>query len=141
MIQFFFFALNNTPLSRDGRKDLVQYFVLQLPALRQQRILFKNVRPENVFIQNFFSRHSVLSFKRRSNLDRSRQLAMLPENISRHLAQLHQVYQKYDIKSPEQVFNNDESGFSARTTDRSRGKALFEVKTRSDLVALEWLPM
>lgn len=62
---------------------------------------------------------------------------MLPDNISRRLARLQQVYQNYDGKSAEQVFKIDESSFYAWNADRSRDKALLQGNARLNLVALE----
>lgn len=133
-----YFVRNNSPRSRDGLKDLVQYFLLRLPVSRPQNIVFNNGIPGNVFIQNFLSRRSDLAFKFRSKFDRSRELAISQGKQFPSSCSLHQEYQKNNIKSGEQVFNIDESGFSASSADRSKAKALFNGNTRSYSVALEY---
>ncbi|PXF46225.1 hypothetical protein BWQ96_04010 [Gracilariopsis chorda] len=63
---------------------------------------------------------------------------MSPTPLAKNFARLKQVFNEYKITKPEQVFNIDESGFSTRTTSRSRAKAVFDAKGRSNSVELNW---
>ncbi|PXF44948.1 hypothetical protein BWQ96_05312 [Gracilariopsis chorda] len=105
------FSHCGTPLSRNCLKDLVQHYVRSLPQQRKTKLPFRNDRPGDGFVRNFIRRHPDLSLKRRSQLEKPRQLAMSPTNLAKHFARLKQVFKEYKITKPEQVFNIDESGF------------------------------
>ena len=63
---------------------------------------------------------------------------MCPENIAKHYARLQQAYDEYGIKSGEQIFNLDETGFSTKTAYRTRAKGVMEAKGRSNGTDLKW---
>lgn len=57
---------------------------------------------------------------------------MSAETLTQYFGRLAQKYEKYDIKSPHQVFNIDENGFAAGTAVRARSKALFDFEGGSN---------
>ena len=132
------FAARGNPLSRPCFRDLVKTFELGLPIQKQMKITFKNLRPGDDFVRKFVERHPQLRLKRRTQLEMSRARAMSAENLAKHFARLKQAYEKYNITSPSQKFNLDESGFSMRTASRARAKALFDAEARSNSIELKW---
>ena len=63
---------------------------------------------------------------------------MCPENISKHYARLQQAYDEYGIRSGEQIFNLDETGFWTRTACCARAHGVMEAKGRRNAIELKW---
>lgn len=63
---------------------------------------------------------------------------MSSELLAKHFALLSITYCSYNIKSPRQLFNIDESGLSTRTESRTWAKALTRTDSRCDSVELKW---
>ena len=59
-------------------------------------------------------------------------------NLALHYARIQLAYKRYEIVSPKQVFNIDESGCSARTGGRGKSKAIMRAKVRSNCTDLEF---
>lgn len=132
------FSSKGTPLSRECFKELVKCFVQRLPQKRRNQLAYANDKPGDCFVRNFLKRHEQITLKRRTNLQKMRADAMSPQNLAEHFARLAQAYKEYQICSPEQIFNIDESGFSVRTATHARSKALFNSKGRSNSTELKW---
>ena len=126
------------PLSHADIADMVQVFVLRLPKHVRERLPFKNNRPGPDFVRSFLKRHSKIRMRRRAALEQKRKTAMSPHNMAMHFARLKKAYTRFEIVSPAQVFNIDESGVSTRTGGRGKGKAAMNAEGRSNAVELEF---
>ena len=76
--------------------------------------------------------------RRRAALELARKYAMRPRTLEMHFARLAQEYKKYDITSPRQLFNIDESGVLTRNGGRGKGKANMRASGRSNATELEF---
>lgn len=132
------FADRAFPLRTEDILDMIQMFVARLPAARRRRLPFKQNRPGHDFMVGFMRRHPALTFRRRASLEQQRKLSMCPRTMAMHFARLVRAYIFFNIVSPRQVFNIDESGVSSRTGGRGKGKAVMRSKGRSNSVELEF---
>jgi hypothetical protein len=118
------YARLGTLMSRSGLQDLAASLISAMPPAQRGSLGFKNDRPGVYWVDSFLQRHPNLSLRRRANLEFGRADAMTAENLATHFSGLAMTYKQYKITSADQVYNLDEIGFSVRSADRGRAKAL-----------------
>lgn len=109
------FADNGFPLSRHNMGDAIQLYVNRLPQHHKDKISFWDNRPGKDFLKSFLRRHLELQMRRRAALKLSCKCAMSANTLARHFTRISKLYQEYNITSPSQILNLDESGISTRT--------------------------
>ena len=126
------------PLSMSDISDMAQLIVSRMPESQRNRLPFRENRPGPEFVRAFLKRNKNIRMRRRAPLEQRRKMAMSPEVLAAHYARLKNAYKHYKILSPAQVFNIDESGVSARSGGRGKGKAAMAANGRSNAVELEF---
>lgn len=90
------------------------------------------------FIKRFLKKQAELSYKRRADLEKSRTNDVSRDKMAWIVAITKDVFEKYNIISPEQVFNFDESEISTITAARDRVKELTQENGRCHSTELKW---
>ena len=126
-----YYLQNNTPLSKPCFQDLVEDYVSNLPTDRQFQIGFLNNRSSKRWVTSFTDRHD-LTYRSVRTIDQSRLEAVSGENVSKHIARVQAVMNKYCIREANQVLNLDETGASfSKMTGRSFRKGICKSAHRA----------
>lgn len=119
-----YYADNNTPLTKHGVSELILCYKSMLPPSEQQKFSFKNNTPSQKFIKNFLNRNG-LGYRHVRQVEGLRLDALSPRNVIGHIARVRAAMKRFNINSPAQVFNMDQSGISlAKIVGRSLRKGV-----------------
>lgn len=131
------FAANNTPLSKEGVKDLVQHYIGLLEEKEQEEIGFDNNKPSNRWVKRFSQRHG-LSYRRVQQVEGVRVDAVKHDVVAEHIARMEAVYKRYNIKHARQLVNMDQSGSSfKKMVGRSLRKGMVPSDDSAKALALQ----
>lgn len=103
-----YFAENKTPLSKHGIRAFVEQYVSLLPLVEQEKIGFNNNVPSMRWTKSFADRNG-LSYRKVQQVEDARVKAVTEGNVVEHIARIQAAFNRYNIKSPSQVVNMDQS--------------------------------
>lgn len=132
-----YFAENNTPLPREGVKDLVEHYISMLSEEEQDTIHFTGNRPSTTWVKKFSNRNK-LSYRRVQQVEAVRVQAVSRSNVSEHIARVQAAINRYSIRSASQIINMDQSGMSfEKIVGRSLRKGFCDAATRKCSLAVQ----
>lgn len=94
--------------------------------------------PTKSWLSGFLKRYPNLKKRQKGAIENYRATAMSVPNLSGFFTLLQSTYLKFDIRSSQQVFNLEESGFSVRDALKRKQKGIFHKDSTSNVTQLKW---
>lgn len=132
-----YFALNNTPLTRAGVKDFVVHYVSLLSEEERKDVHFQAGEPSNTWLKSFSARQNLIT-KRIQQVEAARLEAVTHRNVAAHISRVQAAIDRFNIKSPSQIVNMDQTGMSfSKMVGRSLRRGFYDGAEKKKVLGLQ----